>query len=439
MPVEGLPYDENDGQLFESPVDLVCPILHELFTDPVINSAGQVYERVAIEKALAHRLVDPISNQPVTNQLTTVWPMKSKAAAYRERAVRGCVAQVCRPSCRTPIRYLRRAAELAAGAAGCPPDCGSCLLGAPGLTPEVVDYVLTHPSSIYDFQALSRFASSLAACGHRDLAAGLYTKMLQLGGDSQAQVEALQGLLACWGGEEEEDEERLVERLAALSLGEGPEGCRPARFVGVLLAAGLPEALVVRFCEYILGGAGGGAGSGGPGLGTVGSTGGMAIPGTGNGAGMGPGGPHRVSRCSSIEYGGAAAGGGGGANAAVHAGVAVGANANADLLYIYTKLRCGRLDAALAQRRAVAGGSSAAASGAAGWAGPEKAAPQGLEGGPQGGGGEGGGHGRGWWRRRRVQRAVCSGVYALACLVGAAHPVTRVVQAASVLVLVHTR
>ncbi|PNH00085.1 hypothetical protein TSOC_014101 [Tetrabaena socialis] len=179
---------------------------------------------------------------------TTVWPMKSKATAYRERAV-------CRQGCRTPIRYLRRAAELSAstcaGACGEPAGLPG---GVPGLTPEVVDYLVTHPSSIYDFQGLSRFAAALASGGHRDLAAGLYTKLLQLGGDSAQQVEALQGLLACWGGpeEEEEDEEALVERLAQLSCGEGPEGCRPARLVDVLLAAGLPEEVVVRFCEHIL-------------------------------------------------------------------------------------------------------------------------------------------------------------------------------------------
>lgn len=69
--------------------------------------------------------------------------------------MQGCIAQVCRPSCRTPVRYLRRAAELAAGALAGVPH-GGAVLGVAGLTPEVVDYVLTHPSSIYDFQVRLR-------------------------------------------------------------------------------------------------------------------------------------------------------------------------------------------------------------------------------------------------------------------------------------------
>eukprot|EP00198_Chlamydomonas_reinhardtii_P004658 XP_001693994.1 predicted protein [Chlamydomonas reinhardtii] len=187
----------DDAEWLESPSDLICPITHELFVEPVINAAGQVYERAAIEKALATKLaikghwfmqVDPISNLPLPSaSLTTVWPMKSKAAAYRERAVQGCIAQVCRPSCRTPVRYLRRAAELAAGALAGVPH-GGAVLGVAGLTPEVVDYVLTHPSSIYDFQALSRFAASLVGCGQRDRAAALYTQLLQLAGDTSQQA-----------------------------------------------------------------------------------------------------------------------------------------------------------------------------------------------------------------------------------------------------------
>lgn len=35
--------DSEDAQLLENPLDLVCPITHELFRDPVINSAGQVH------------------------------------------------------------------------------------------------------------------------------------------------------------------------------------------------------------------------------------------------------------------------------------------------------------------------------------------------------------------------------------------------------------
>ncbi|GLI61303.1 hypothetical protein VaNZ11_003657, partial [Volvox africanus] len=315
---------DSDAYLFDTPADLLCPITHELFYEPVINAAGQVYERAALEKALAHRLVDPISNVPLeTTVLTTVWPMKSKAAAYRERAVRGCVEKLCKPTCRSPIRYLRRAAELSAGMVSSV-DASGALLGLPGLTPDVIEYLLTHPSSIYDFQALSRYASSLASGGYRDLAAGVYTKLLHVGGDSQQQVEALKGLLGCWGSPEEE-EQKLVEKLAALSCGEGHDGCRPARFVGVLMEAGLPEELVLCFCEYILSGSGA----------THGSTAGGGIC------------LSSWHTCSSMEKCGTVALGP--AMGSVSAS-ASGTCGYTDLLFVYTKLRCGRLEAALAQR-----------------------------------------------------------------------------------------
>ncbi|KXZ53227.1 hypothetical protein GPECTOR_7g1120 [Gonium pectorale] len=196
----------SDAYLFETPVELLCPITLQLFHDPVVNEAGQVYERSALVKALAHRLVDPISNLPLaTGALTTVWPMKSKAC-----------------------------------------------LRSPGLTPALVDYVLSHGSSIYDSQALIRFAASLATCGERDMAACVYTKLLQqLEAPSAQQVEALKGLLGCWG-DLDEDDDKLVQQLAGLACEEGPEGCRPARFVNVLLEGGLSEEFVLRFCEHIL-------------------------------------------------------------------------------------------------------------------------------------------------------------------------------------------
>ncbi|KAG2446519.1 hypothetical protein HYH02_008506 [Chlamydomonas schloesseri] len=473
----------DDAEWLESPSDLICPITHELFVEPVINAAGQVYERAAIEKALATKLVDPISNLPLPSaSLTTVWPMKSKAAAYRERAVQGCIAQVCRPSCRAPVRYLRRAAELAAGALAGVPH-GGAVLGVAGLTPEVVDYVLTHPSSIYDFQALSRFAASLVGCGQRERAAALYTQLLQLAGDTSQQVEALQGLLESWGfgngagaggdccgGEEEEpDEQQLVERLAALACaadGPGDGGYRPARFVGVLLAAGLPEDLVLRFCERILGSscsAGGGAAAA---LGfSVGSSSNLANGGAG-GAGTGvlcggsaavPGpGPHmllpsssgrQLRQCQSVEVGGLGWAAAGGAGAAVAHGA--GSAGNAELLYVYTLLRCGRLEAAVdALRRQFPGaGGGGAAGDKAGMAaagghrfsgsGDGDIAVLGDVGGAGGGGGGGGGRWRFWRRRQNIQRVVCSAVYGLVTLTNCRWPLARVLKVASVLLLLN--
>ncbi|KAG2433909.1 hypothetical protein HXX76_008261 [Chlamydomonas incerta] len=456
----------DDAEWLESPSDLICPITHELFVEPVINAAGQVYERAAIEKALATKLVDPISNLPLpTASLTTVWPMKSKAAAYRERAVQGCIAQVCRASCRAPVRYLRRAAELAAGALAGVPH-GGAVLGVAGLTPEVVDYVLTHPSSIYDFPALSRFAASLVGCGQRERAAALYTQLLQLAGDTSQQVEALQGLLESWGfgssagggagdccgGEEEEpDEQQLVERLAALACaadGQGDSGYRPARFVGVLLAAGLPEELVLRFCERILGsscssaaGGGGAFGGSSTNLANGGGAGAGALCG---GGGPGGAGAHALSASTSgrlrpsqsVEVG--APGWAGGAGPAGH-GAAVGSAGNAELLYVYTLLRCGRLEAAVdALRRQFPGPGAGGVGDKAGGAGGHRFS----------GSGDGdiavlgdvagaGGRGRFWRRRQNIQRVVCSAVYGVVALTNCKWPLARLLKVASVLLLLN--
>lgn len=46
---------DNDAQLFDTPADLLCPITHELFKEPVINAVGQVYEKAAIERHLTRK------------------------------------------------------------------------------------------------------------------------------------------------------------------------------------------------------------------------------------------------------------------------------------------------------------------------------------------------------------------------------------------------
>ena len=66
--------------LFDNPPDLVCPVTHELFKEPVINAAGQVYERSAIEAYMRRSLMDPVTRMQLhpTSVLTPVWIVKSR-------------------------------------------------------------------------------------------------------------------------------------------------------------------------------------------------------------------------------------------------------------------------------------------------------------------------------------------------------------------------
>lgn len=67
--------------LEQNPPDLVCPITHEIFTEPVINGAGQVYERAAIEMHMRRSSVDPVTRMQLhpSSGLTQVWIVKSRS------------------------------------------------------------------------------------------------------------------------------------------------------------------------------------------------------------------------------------------------------------------------------------------------------------------------------------------------------------------------
>lgn len=142
----------------------------------VLTRLGQVYERAAIEQHIAMHAkmhgqqagrpsssgstshptpspsqpMDPVTNSPLPDvSLTPVYPMRSRAMAYRESRARACAARACMPGT-DAVRYLRRAAELAAGAAE--------ELRIAGLSQEVrgqahmclavaVDVVMQHTSS----------------------------------------------------------------------------------------------------------------------------------------------------------------------------------------------------------------------------------------------------------------------------------------------------
>lgn len=70
--------------LLDNPPDLVCPITLELFLDPVINAAGQVYERSAIESYLRRSHMDPVTRMQLhpSSVLTPVWIVKSRSVAW---------------------------------------------------------------------------------------------------------------------------------------------------------------------------------------------------------------------------------------------------------------------------------------------------------------------------------------------------------------------
>ncbi|KAG7672367.1 hypothetical protein Ndes2526B_g09123 [Nannochloris sp. 'desiccata'] len=182
--------EEDDAALFEAPSELVCPITHAVFFDPVLTQAGHAYERKSIEQHLRTTDTDPMSRQPLLNpSLTPVFVLKSRALEYRESTSRLCVDRACSVSPpRPPIDYLRRAVEL----------CSDVRFLPKGLTSEVVTYVNSHLSNVYDRLALNLFAGGLLENGYRDRAAAVYFHLLLTEEDKSAQASILKRCLACW-------------------------------------------------------------------------------------------------------------------------------------------------------------------------------------------------------------------------------------------------
>jgi hypothetical protein len=61
----------------EIPREFLCPISHELMIDPVINTAGQTYERKFIERWLKNKSWDPVTKEPITKWLIPNWAIIS--------------------------------------------------------------------------------------------------------------------------------------------------------------------------------------------------------------------------------------------------------------------------------------------------------------------------------------------------------------------------
>lgn len=52
---------------------------------------------------------DPVSNAVLPSlDLVPVWPMRSRAAEYRDSTIHACVQAAAAPDCADPVKYLRR-------------------------------------------------------------------------------------------------------------------------------------------------------------------------------------------------------------------------------------------------------------------------------------------------------------------------------------------
>ena len=70
------------------PEDLLCPITHELFTDPVVASDGNTYERAAIERVVGGSKKarhSPITREPLTNALVRNMHVHSRVERLLEQ------------------------------------------------------------------------------------------------------------------------------------------------------------------------------------------------------------------------------------------------------------------------------------------------------------------------------------------------------------------
>ncbi|KAK9827668.1 hypothetical protein WJX81_005475 [Elliptochloris bilobata] len=211
---------EEEG-LWKTPNDLICPITHEVFRDPVINAAGQVYERAAIERHLGPAkgsAVDPVSRQPLPNrELTPVFILRSRAMEFRESVARRNVERACAPGCQDPVRHVRRAVELAGE------------LAVPGLSRECAAYVASHPSNAYDGPALRVFARGLAAAGQRDRAAAVYCGLLQSAADRAAQKAVLLKYVQLQCRQLGNQQAAIAAQLAELRQRQAAAGAGPRR------------------------------------------------------------------------------------------------------------------------------------------------------------------------------------------------------------------
>ena len=78
--------------------DLVCPLTHKVFVDPVITPFGHTYEKEALLRYMAdNNNMDPKAKKPIrADQLVPQLALKSLAYKYR-KTMQGQVAMVTPP------------------------------------------------------------------------------------------------------------------------------------------------------------------------------------------------------------------------------------------------------------------------------------------------------------------------------------------------------
>ncbi|KAK9909207.1 hypothetical protein WJX75_008715 [Coccomyxa subellipsoidea] len=224
--------------LLETPTDLICPITLQVFKDPVLTSSGQVYERHAITSHVEKNHNDPVTRLPLRlDQLTPVYVLRVRAAEYRESAAAACIEAACSAECVNPVQYVRRAVEIADG------------LTIPGLSPECVQYVKTHPSNACDVQVMEVFAQGLVSAGWKVKAAAVYGTLLTAGLDKAQQCDHLRACLACWTQLPWE-----VDDTAMRQLEEFVEGQIVLRWSQIidLVEASFGSTTAVALCEHLL-------------------------------------------------------------------------------------------------------------------------------------------------------------------------------------------
>lgn len=249
-------------------------------------AVGQVYERSAIQRHLLQAALtgnaptDPISNAVLHSvELVPVYPMRSRAAQYRESTARECVRLAAQPNCNAPVRLLRRAAELVVVA-----DSSSSTTGAitssnsgslspapsllppaaaaaapagslnrsssatapgfniPGMTLDFAKYLAAHQSSAYDALVLKYFGNELLRAGCADAAADVFYRLLLEAENRVQQAEYLQLCLDCWTSNNSSSSDAV----------EGPAGGEPlVATTEQQQAAALSPAIIAKLADFV--------------------------------------------------------------------------------------------------------------------------------------------------------------------------------------------
>jgi len=173
--------------------------------------------------------------------------MRSRALEYREQVARRCVELACRKDCPTPLKYVRRAAELVEGIEMCNP--------VPGLTSTCISYLSRKPhSSEHDLLALESFADGLKSRGLRDQAACVYYNLLRFGEDKGQQSDLLKKCVECWAGDGASDgtdpDNVALQKLTAFV--EEQQALSWSQIIDIMSEAGINERLTLRLCEGLL-------------------------------------------------------------------------------------------------------------------------------------------------------------------------------------------